>query len=599
MDQHPNKKKKNLRRRIIHTFSSLLAPKITYDIEKYFLSYTDILQLIIAHLYRDRMLTEACNDIVNFSLISSSIRQYFVKENYTVFKNTIKILAKQHNATDLYIAQFINKKIASKIEKLISISENNNKYFTKDDLSDPWFLNATFGRSSLKTILFITCTCFNVEKTKALIDAGIDCRAVYARHNALTYLTKKPSLRIRYSTLLYSDTEKENFFSILRLLFNAGINPDSRPSNSAATLLHRAAQFDKKELAYLLLSYGANPHLIYYDALNDQKHTAFTSEVGTPKGWLRNMYTDILFYGSKDLLNLVTHYVCTMKSSLSTIARTIKNFSVVNRQLHGYFYNTEIRKSIVRNIALCRCVSDLEVANKLAYPEITYKINNLFWVALNSLLSTNDLADKWYLDATAKKNYTRDRPLQTLICATTLTLHKENTQMLIKAGCDLTSDRCPNPLAVLVGSKLTANYKTLHPEIRANHFALLQLFLDAKIDPDSRYNISSLTYLHRAVNNGDKKRARLLLQHGADPYRLYFDSEYRCIHYCSIKECDTTQCKKIKQLLKNLPITTCYHEKDNCKEPWKYNAFHLEHGEPKGWLKNMYEEVQKQRRAIL
>ena len=57
--------------------------------------------------------------------------------------------------------------------------------------------------------------------------------------------------------------------------------------------LPEAAFHNDKQLAQLLLEYGANPNELYYDHFALKYRNAFSVERGEPEGWLTTMFNNI------------------------------------------------------------------------------------------------------------------------------------------------------------------------------------------------------------------------------------------------------------------------------------------------------------------
>lgn len=561
-----------------------------FDVEKTLFDHIDIFHLILSYFYT--YITEqkeTCAMFARFSVTSKSIYQYFTNNEACLFKKIIKEISAIHGTGDLFIAQSIYKPIAVKIDKLIKTATNEKKFFTQEDLQDVWCLNATFRNTSLKTILFITVSCLDVKKTKTLLQAGARADTLCNEQNALAYLTKGSIIRTHTCYFIYTPLRETNLILILSLLLQKGIDPDSRQNIHSCTLLHLAAQLDHKNIAYLMLLYGANPYATYYDTTAERIHTAFSVEYGDPKGWLKNMYLAIRFFCNDNILSLITSCICTLEEPLPILAQTIQNFSLVNTRLYHYYKDAAIRKNLVRNIAVRLAESDLRVAQQLNYKEIVQQIKTIFSLAERGKLTSGSLKDPWYVDATVPGTKESPTILITPICVTITMLQPKATQMLVKAKCNLGSDRYPNPLAILGGSAIS--YNVLPENAKKNNFTILKSLLKAKIDPDSRFAISCLTFLQYAARNSDKSMASLLLKSGANPYKLYFNGDHPCVHGSCLGKCNQSLCTYIRTSLQTLPITTCYKKKTNQDTPWKYNAFHLEEGEPKGWLKKMYKNL--------
>ena len=261
--------------------------------KKSLLENRNILKYITYHL---------CSNIENTSTISKI---------FTSLQRVNKFLYRYY--TDAIIQEQITRIIATHqkrclISHLIQIAEDKNAAFTKHDLHDKRSLNTTFSRKEqTNMLLHITVANLDYEKTKALLDAGANPKHAKCPSLIVTLCNIQPDFLLHLQNI----RQEEDYYMIIKLLLDAGLDPDDRNNLICPTLLHQAVHWNYKNCARLLLSYEANPFNLYIypqsQSVADKflnisienedpdkiKHNAFTLESGEPKDWLKSMYEDI------------------------------------------------------------------------------------------------------------------------------------------------------------------------------------------------------------------------------------------------------------------------------------------------------------------
>lgn len=289
-----------------------------------------------------------------------------------------------------------------------------------------------------------------------------------------------------------------------------------------------------------------------------------------------------------NILGYITHKIITLNSHDLTECRTnIRQLSRTNSILYKYYTSEKIGQYIIKSMTLYNDHSERYLAEWFGYKKIKDKISDLIYKSehLNENFTDNDLQDRWYLNITYRKSIASNEKF-TLLLTAIANMDAKKTSILLGAGADCNDNRCINPIIMLTGQSIIFyNYKMLCEKTQKKYFAIINLLLEKKMNPDARYQPTDPTLLHRAACNGDKVFAHLLLKNGANPYKLYIDFHYS--YNCSLESL-----KAFENHSKKYSIDTLYTKTDNHTKPWKYNAFLLEASEPKGWLKIMYDEMQ-------
>jgi len=281
-------------------------------------------------------------------------------------------------------------------------------------------------------------------------------------------------------------------------------------------------------------------------------------------------------FRNNDLLSCVTEQVCVVNNwQPGDIRKNIDELALVDRYFYSYFspyYNNDnCTKNIIRKIALQSGLYDQDVAIGFGKEEIAQEISRLFDIATTKKkFTSNDLKDVWFLNATGW--CTCDLPRHsTLLLATLKTYDVYNAKKLLRAGINLTIAGNRNPIQFMAA----IDYSLLKREDKENFLAIVRLLLKKGIDPDSRFDVTCPTLLHRAVKNNNRRFARSLLKAGADPYKLLITPPLCLIEIVSID-------KQLKQY--------------DPKNPWARNAFYINR-KYADWLQGVIDQVETERNS--
>jgi len=269
--------------------------------------------------------------------------------------------------------------------------------------------------------------------------------------------------------------------------------------------------------------------------------------------------------------------------------KNIRKFSGINKTTYSFCEkNGYTDKEIIQNLAIAYRQSDFEVAIFSGHKRMSQKIRDLFNKVQDPyrLFSVTDLQDRWLINATypAKNEDIISLANETLLTTAVKNFDIKKTETLLHAGAHY---EVIDPIALMVVPQINSfNYLSLDKEKQCDFFSIVELLLAYGAHPDNRYKVIIPTLLHLAAFNNDKDLALVLLErYNADPYNLYI-------------ECDTFGSGDIAhladQLGKHSPDEQ-YLETDNSRLD-KDNAFTLEQGEPRGWLKIMYDEIQERKK---
>lgn len=248
----------------------------------------DILAFLTSHICKieNTKIKLICKSIIRFSWVNRTLYHYY--SNDKTIQRMINLLAIHHNRSDYFIAIILNQTIRQKMSDLISIIKVNRPS-TKNDWSDPWYLNATFAtqNDSIKglvphqTLLLMATSDLNVEGVKTLLDAGAPCN-----HDRCP----NPIAVLAIPSFEYESTQNQkNKNDILKLLLEAKINPDSRYTITMPTCLHTAIKNKDMQQARLLLEYGANPYIFQF---NNSYNTGFNYHTGEVIEWQHIPFQD-------------------------------------------------------------------------------------------------------------------------------------------------------------------------------------------------------------------------------------------------------------------------------------------------------------------
>jgi hypothetical protein len=309
--------------------------------------------------------------------------------------------------------------------------------------------------------------------------------------------------------------------------------------------------------------------------------------------------TQLLF--NNDALTLITNYLCRNTKRTKNACKAIIRLSRVCRSLYHYYSREDLIKHIINRIAIAHHKSDLYVADYLNR-SIHTKMCKLMWkINQGECFTEDDLQDPWYLNVTfsqrliQKKTYRTpadDIAYCTLLLQAVFCCDIANTAILLNANAPCLHPRCPSPIALLA---IPNSHYELTTE-RIKKIAILELLFKANVHPDSRFALTFPTLLHQAAEKRDKEFALFLLKNGANPHTLYFNDNYGNRFdpdTGEVTQRSVPALQEFKATAQTLPLNTLYLEADNSTEPWKQNAFHMEQGQPKGWLKTIHDEINR------
>lgn len=257
-----------------------------------------------------------------------------------------------------------------------------------------------------------------------------------------------------------------------------------------------------------------------------------------------------------DLLSQITHQICIVNNwNTPKIKTDIQSCTHINTTFRDYYMSENTHKNLIRHMALYNNTSDLHDSCFFGYKTINNKIKYLFSKIENKTenFTHDDLSDAWYLNSaiacTAIANE-RFIELETLLCRAIKKYELGKAEILITAGIDCNSTRCQNPLALMAQIGYIQTFPLTQ---KKSFFTIIRMLLKKGIHPDSRPYPTSISLLQLAAWKKYKRLAHSLLECGADPYTKSFNDQQ--------------------------------------------NAFDLEHGEPKGWLATLVEEVEKSKKS--
>lgn len=280
MDKPRNKKRKKI-----------LSPSAQATLNNKDLLFCITQQLCTIHRCRPLRVKK---DLAALALVNKPFFIFFSQyHNADTFysRSLVKQMAIRRNIHDQIIARdFGNFVISQKISRLFTIA-TTEATFTKKDLKDTWYLNATGWCSCYdyrhSTLLLAAIKHYDLPKVKMLLKAGIKLN-LQTGENPITFMAN-----INYSTL--EREERKSFFAIVRLFLKKGVHPDSRPRITCPTLLQRAVQNNNRHFAYSLLQAGANPYrcwlaqgMIHFASMSIKKRL-IQHNPKTP--WLRNAFS--------------------------------------------------------------------------------------------------------------------------------------------------------------------------------------------------------------------------------------------------------------------------------------------------------------------
>jgi hypothetical protein len=195
-----------------------------------------------------------------------------------------------------YLGKYNNHFITvrDKIRELHKIASNPNRQFSKEDLNDSWYVNATQSPES-NTALWCAYFIFQPQKIEILLNAKANVR--YSRNNNILNSIARGRFKCLQSPIVPLDIEHSKMYlAIARQLLEHGADPDFRLINDPTPLMIAVCGNDK-EYAHVLLWHHANPHKKGTWINNSVKNSfevkkacneknAFEME---PTGWLQQM----------------------------------------------------------------------------------------------------------------------------------------------------------------------------------------------------------------------------------------------------------------------------------------------------------------------
>lgn len=273
-----------------------------------------------------------------------------------------------------------------------------------------------------------------------------------------------------------------------------------------------------------------------------------------------------LISGNSDALWKLTEQLCIITERHHNTTNYFKNLALTNRFFCSYYMDEKNQQRIIEFLnnspqypSDMRYNDSFYAARFLQFHKIYKKIGDIHQTANNRELSftEEDLKEEnaWYLNS-----------IKGFPCGDPLWMHIIETKSVEKAKLLIEKSYIKIPTYI---------FEKIMDRIKKNGYCqdLFDIFeiLLQRISPDQRNRSSSDSELMMAARNGQKEIARLLLEKGANPYLL------KC--YCY------SQCYAVNSTydhINRIPGDKCL-----------YNAFLLEKGEPKGWLMQMYKEIQQ------
>jgi ankyrin repeat protein len=275
-------------------------------------------------------------------------------------------------------------------------------------------------------------------------------------------------------------------------------------------------------------------------------------------------------------------------SDFNEKCKNMRKFSGINKTTYSFCEENEYTdRDIIRRLAFEHGRSDLEIAIFSGHKKMTQKIRDLFNAAKDPyrLFSVTDLQDTWLINATcpSKNEDIISSKQETLLTIAIKNFDIKKMEALLHAGADY---NVIDPIALMVVPQANSfNYLGLHTSKQRDFLFIVTLLLTSGMHPDNRYMVIIPTLLHLAAFNDDKKFARVLLEeYNANPYKLYIERS----------PFDWGDIAHLEQQLGENSPDDVYFAIDN-NQPDKYNAFTLEQGKPRGWLKIMYDEIQRKK----
>ena len=238
------------------------------------------------------------------------------------------------------------------------------------------------------------------------------------------------------------------------------------------------------------------------------------------------------------------------KWNIEKTKRTIKNFACANKAFYAYYKQEKTGQEIVKNFALHNSISDCDCAKLFGYKTIAHKIEKLFGSPPYYILSfqASDLHDRWYLNATNSFDVVPDP--QTLLHRSIEFMDLTRIKILFEANINFHNRTCEHVLSLA----LRRYFCSQNNRDACCFFSIIVYLLEKHCDPDIKIPEvkSQTTGLMYAASKGDQKIAHLLLEYGANPYEIYISEDDKML-----------------------------------------NCFDMEQGQPKGWLKELYNVIRQ------
>jgi ankyrin repeat protein len=245
-----------------------------------------------------------------------------------------------------------------------------------------------------------------------------------------------------------------------------------------------------------------------------------------------------------DLITQITEYLCVKHTySPLTLKKDIRALSDTNKFLHDYYAQETVKQNIIRNCSQYRKSSDRSIACNLNCRAIEQKIEHFIDIVCDTekQFTEQDLKESWYLNLTT--NYKIDlvfnRSLitnQSLLYIAIDNNNEKKAQQIIDHAKELNLNDdhksillCIAELRDKLGNESYVSFDIFNLRKEPDYEACQRLFLIAEqllqknilVDECKKdYQHTALMY---AVEKEDKKLARLLLEHGANPYEMHYN----------------------------------------------------------------------------
>jgi hypothetical protein len=255
-------------------------------------------------------------------------------------------------------------------------------------------------------------------------------------------------------------------------------------------------------------------------------------------------YVEEMVLCNGDLIPKITEYLCVKHTyDPFTLKKDIRALSDTNKFLHDYYAQEKVKQNIIRNCSQYRKSSDKDISLNLNCRAIEQKIDYYIDIVRDTekQFTEQDLKEPWYLNLTTAHKInlvfalSHTKP-QSLLYVAIDTNNEEKALQIINHGKELNlNNDHKNILLRIVELRdqlLNGNYTTVvifNFRQEPDHGARQKLFLIAQqlLQKNILVNECKKDYPHTAlmsaVANEDKQLARLLLEHGADPYTMHYN----------------------------------------------------------------------------